>query len=106
MARLRALQQRAQDEQAERDALRAKRSQEEAERAWRRKEAEEARKRALTEQLLAKARVEQQAQKEHMLAVEAARDRAEFERVLRAQKELIEKVCAICRVLSSEYSHQ
>ena len=43
VARLRALQERARDEQAERDALRAKRAQEQSEREWRKKEAEEAR---------------------------------------------------------------
>ena len=37
VARLRALQERASDEQAERDALRAKRAQEQNERQWRRK---------------------------------------------------------------------
>lgn len=91
VARLRALQQRAQDEQAERDALRAKRAQEDAERQWRSKEQMEAKKKADTEALMARARVEQQELKEHLLSVEAARDRAEFERILRAQKELIEK---------------
>ena len=37
VARLRALQERASDEQAERDSLRAKRAQEQNERQWRRK---------------------------------------------------------------------
>lgn len=91
VARLRALQERASDEQAERDAIRAKRAMEQNERDWRRKEAEEATQKKITEGELKFARTQQLAQKEHYLAVQAARERAEFERVLRAQKELIEK---------------
>ncbi|KAK7105836.1 cilia- and flagella-associated protein 45-like isoform X2 [Littorina saxatilis] len=90
-ARLRALQERAKDEQSERDALRAKRAQEQAERDWRSKEASEARKKAETEAMLEHARHQQMLQKEHYLAVQAQRERQEFERVLRAQKELVEK---------------
>ncbi|XP_012936580.1 cilia- and flagella-associated protein 45 [Aplysia californica] len=91
VAKLRSLQERAKDEQAERDALRAKRAQEQAERDWRRKEAEEMRKKAELEDSLKAARSVQMQQKEHFLAVQAQRERAEFERVLRAQKELVEK---------------
>lgn len=87
IARLRAQQERAKDKQAERDALRAKRNQEEAEREWRRKEKEEAEKKVATEQMLKDARERQVKDKEHFLAVQAACDRAEFERVLKAQKE-------------------
>lgn len=90
-ARLRALQERAKDEQAERDALRAKRAQEQTEREWRTKEAAEARKKAETEAMLEEARHKQMMQKEHYLAVQAQRERQEFERVLRAQKELVER---------------
>lgn len=90
-ARLRALQERARDEQSERDALRAKRAQEQAERDWRAKEAAEARKKAETEAMLEQARHHQMLQKEHYLAVQAQRERQEFERVLRAQKELVER---------------
>lgn len=90
-ARLRALQERARDEQAERDALRAKRAQEQAERDWRAKEAAEAHKKAETEAMLEQARHQQMMQKEHYLAVQAQRERQEFERVLRAQKELVER---------------
>lgn len=91
VGRLRALQERARDEQAERDALRAKRAQEQTEREWRQKEAEEARKKAEQEAMLTEARAVQMENKEHFLAVQAQRDRSEFERVLRAQKELVEK---------------
>ena len=82
-ARLRGLQERAQDEQASRDALRAKRAAEQAERDWRRKEAEEARKKAMVEASLKQARTQQMQQKEHFLAVQAQRERNDFERVLR-----------------------
>lgn len=83
VARLRALQERARDEQAERDMLRAKRAQEQAERDWRKKEAIEAAKKAETEATLKQARANQMAQKEHFLAVQANRERVEFERVLK-----------------------
>lgn len=91
VARLRALQERARDEQAERDALRAKRAQEQAEREWRSKESEESRRKAETESMLKLARSNQMEQKEHFLAVQAQRERADFERVLKAQQELVEK---------------
>jgi len=91
VARLRTLQERARDEQAERDALRAKRAQEQAEREWRKKEAEESRKKAETEAMLKAARSQQMDQKEHFLAVQAQRERADFERVLVARQELVEK---------------
>ena len=63
--------------------MRAKRAQEQAERDWRRKEAEEMRKKAELEASLKQARSVQMEQKEHFLAVQAQRERAEFERVLR-----------------------
>ncbi|XP_073465720.1 cilia- and flagella-associated protein 45 isoform X1 [Aquarana catesbeiana] len=91
VARLRALQERAHDHRAEQDALRAKRNQEAMERSWRQKEKEEALKQAEVNAMLRKARLEQVAQKEHFLAVQAQRNRAEFERVLRVQQNLVEK---------------
>ncbi|KAI8480465.1 cilia- and flagella-associated protein 45-like [Branchiostoma floridae x Branchiostoma belcheri] len=91
VARLRALQERAKDLQAEKDALRAKRNQEQAEREWRKKEREEALLKAEMEEMLKKAREDQVMSKEHFLAVQAQRERSEFERVLREQKRLIEK---------------
>ena len=77
------LQERARDEQAERDAIRARRAQEQAEREWRRKEAEEIQRQVETEAMLREARAQQMAQREHFIAVEAQRERADFERVLR-----------------------
>ncbi|KAI4579483.1 hypothetical protein MJT46_000851 [Ovis ammon polii x Ovis aries] len=91
IARLRAMQEKAQDYQAEQDALRAKRNQEFADREWRRKEKENAQKKLETEAMLRKSRLEQVAFKEHTLAVQVQRDRDEFERILRAQREQIEK---------------
>ena len=61
--------------------MRAKRAGEQAEREWRKKEAHEMRQKAETEATLKAARSQQMAQKEHFLAVEAQRDRAEFEKV-------------------------
>ena len=63
--------------------MRAKRAQEQAEREWRAKEASEARKKAETEAMLVHARQQQMMHKEHYLAVQAQRERQEFERVLR-----------------------
>uniref|UniRef100_A0A8B9E3Q1 Cilia- and flagella-associated protein 45 n=1 Tax=Anser cygnoides TaxID=8845 RepID=A0A8B9E3Q1_ANSCY len=91
MARLRAMQERALDHQAERDALRAKRSQEAAEREWRRKEKEAARRKAELEEQLKRSRLEQIAAREHRMAVQVQQDRDEFERILRAQQEQMEK---------------
>ncbi|CAF1645153.1 unnamed protein product, partial [Adineta ricciae] len=85
VARLRAKQERARDLQADKDALRAKREQERREREWREKEKFEALKKAQTEEEMRLAREWQIKNKEQHLAVEAARERAEFERVLKAQ---------------------
>lgn len=91
IAKLRAMQERAKDYAAEKDALRAKRNLEQRERDWRQKEREEAIKKAETEQMLKIAREEQVKNKEHFLAVQANRERNEFERVLKAQNEGMEK---------------
>ncbi|XP_039251391.1 cilia- and flagella-associated protein 45-like [Styela clava] len=89
-ARLRALQERARDHQAEQDALRAKRNQEQAEREWRKKEQEEAMKKSKMEAVMKVARTEQIQSKEHFMAVQAQRERMEFERVLREQQRQLE----------------
>jgi hypothetical protein len=91
IARLRALQEREQDKQAEKDALRAKRHQEAYERNWRQKEKEEAHLKHQTEQELKEAREHQVQNKEHFLAVQAQQDRAEFERVLKAQQQAMKR---------------
>ena len=63
--------------------MRAKRAQEQAEREWRKKEAETAKTKAETEAMLKVARAQQMDQKEHFLAVQAQRERQDFERVLK-----------------------
>ncbi|TGZ70913.1 hypothetical protein CRM22_002923 [Opisthorchis felineus] len=90
IARLRALQERASDEAAERDALRAKRAAEAREREWRRKEKADALKKKETEDELKKARIAQAEERRRLLAIEAGRERMEFERILKRQKELME----------------
>ncbi|RMB93932.1 hypothetical protein DUI87_29668 [Hirundo rustica rustica] len=91
LARLRAMQEQAQDWQAELDALRAKRNQEVADREWRRQELEKARKKAELEQQLRQDRLEQVAQKEQYLAMQVEQDRQEFQRVLKAHQEQLER---------------
>ena len=83
IARLRAMQERARDLQAEKDALRAKREQERKEREWRDKERLDAMKKRHTEEEMKLAREWQCKNKEHYLAVEAAKDRSEFQKVLK-----------------------
>lgn len=91
VARLRAQQERAHDLQAEKDALRAKREQERKEREWREKERITALKKKATDEEMKAAREWQIQNKEHYLAVEASKDRSEFQKVLKAQLELAEK---------------
>ncbi|XP_066193877.1 cilia- and flagella-associated protein 45-like [Sylvia atricapilla] len=91
LARLRAMQEQVQDWQAEQDALRAKRNQEVADREWRRQELEKARKRAELEQQLKQDRLQQVAQKEQYLAMQVEQDRQEFQRVLKAHQEQLER---------------
>ncbi|XP_059187510.1 cilia- and flagella-associated protein 45 [Centropristis striata] len=91
IARLRARQEKAKEYKAEQDELRARRNQESADREWRRKQKELAAKKAQEEALLRAARSEQVHCKEHFLSIEAGREKAEFERVLKAQQEAIIK---------------
>ncbi|XP_062275902.1 cilia- and flagella-associated protein 45-like [Scomber scombrus] len=91
IARLRAKQEKAKDYKADQDELRARRNQEIADREWRRKEKETAAKKAREEAMLKAARLEQLRCKEHCLSIEAGRERAEFERVLKVQQEAIIK---------------
>ena len=81
--RMRALQERSSDVRELQDALRAKRAQEQTEREWRKKEEMLAVQKAHNEELLRKARIRQQEEKEHLLAIETQRDRADFERMLK-----------------------
>ena len=82
--RMRSLQERANDVRAQQDALNAKRAQEQTEREWRKKEEMRAVQKAHNEEMLKKARVKQREEKEHLLAIEAQRDRADFERMLKS----------------------
>ena len=69
--RIRARQERAIDMREVQDALRAKRAQEQTEREWRKREEMKAVQKAQNEQLLKRARIRQQEQKVHLLAIEA-----------------------------------
>lgn len=87
VARLRAMQEKAQDKQAELDALRAKRAQEDYERQWRRKTREEAEKRQKMNRDLAQARERQKREKEDVIAEQARLEREQFERIIEHQLE-------------------
>lgn len=84
--RLRSLQERAQDHQAEQDALRAKRNQEQNEREWRRKERSAAEHKLKLDAEMKQAREDQINHKMHFQAIQAQRERHEFDRVLREQE--------------------
>ncbi|XP_069687390.1 cilia- and flagella-associated protein 45-like isoform X2 [Periplaneta americana] len=91
IARLRALQQRQQDLQAEMDELNALRVQEEVEREFRNKERAAVRKKKEEDEAMRKAREEQILDRRRMEALEISREKQAFERVLKAQKEAAEK---------------
>jgi len=84
-ARLRAMQEKAQDKAAEMDALRAKRAMEAAERAARAKEASERKRQDEIQGELDLARRRQQAEKERRLGEQAKYERDEFERIIEVQ---------------------
>ena len=88
---MRQQQERAKDVQAEKDALRAKRNQEQFERDWRKKQKETMEKKADNDKQLKEARQQQINDKEHFLSLQAQRDRAEFSRVLEVQQQLQHK---------------
>jgi len=85
--RLRAMQEKMADKQAELDALRAKRAIEEAERQWRRKEAAAAERQLSINVTLNEAREAQKLEKERRLMEQAVQEKEEFDRILRVQKE-------------------
>ncbi|XP_044057555.1 cilia- and flagella-associated protein 45 [Siniperca chuatsi] len=91
IARLRAQQEKAKDYKAEQDELRAQRNKEIADREWRKKEKELASKKVQEEAMLRAARLKQVHCKENFLLIEAGREKAEFERVLKVQQEAIIK---------------
>ncbi|XP_049900894.1 cilia- and flagella-associated protein 45-like [Epinephelus moara] len=91
ITKLRAQQRKAKNYKAEQDELRARRNQEVIEREWRRKEKELTEKKVQQAEMLRTARLEQVRCKEHLLAMEADREKAEFERVLKVQQEALIK---------------
>merc|ERR1719281_1741873 len=84
-AKLRAMQEKAQDKAAEMDALRAKRAVEAAERVARQKELQEKQRLEAINQELMEARKQQQSEKERRLAEQAKFERDEFERIIEVQ---------------------
>lgn len=86
IARLRSKQEKAQDKQAELDALRARRAQEEYERNWRTREQDAGRRAAAINADLEHARREQMFEKEALLAEQAQLEKQEFERIIAVHK--------------------
>eukprot|EP00051_Salpingoeca_urceolata_P004904 m.68742 g.68742 ORF g.68742 m.68742 type:complete len:558 (+) comp13925_c0_seq1:220-1893(+) len=89
LARLRAMQESVGDKIAERQALEAKRAQDDRERQLRKEEREKERKRQEILADLQQSREEQLRAKEAVLAYQSRLEREDFERVLQAQQELI-----------------
>lgn len=92
IAKLRAAQEKASNLQAERDALRAKRHEEATEREYRRKAREEACKKKAMDMEMTIAREEQITAKRHLMAVQAARERAEFDKTLSIWQSTVEQM--------------
>ncbi|XP_014327701.1 cilia- and flagella-associated protein 45-like [Xiphophorus maculatus] len=91
ITRLRALQQRAKDYKAEQDAIRAKRSQDISDRKWRMQQKQLAEKKARDEANLKASRLAQVKNKEYCMMLEANREKADMERVLKDQLAQIAK---------------
>jgi len=89
-ARLRAMQEKMKDKQAELDAPRAKRAAEEAERQWRKSQQVEAERAASIQAALDNARAAQKMEKERRLIEQAQQEKEEFDRILRVQREAAE----------------
>ncbi|KAL3318586.1 Cilia- and flagella-associated protein 45 [Cichlidogyrus casuarinus] len=89
VARLRSMQERQNDEAAGKDELRAKRATEANEREWRRKELEAAKKKADDIKRMRHEHAVQSEFKRQLMAVQAERERREFENILNLQKALI-----------------
>lgn len=86
IARLRAQQEKAQDKQAELDALRARRAQEAYEREWRDQERRAAARAQAINEDLHDAREKQTREKERMLAEQSRVEKEEFERIILVQR--------------------
>lgn len=87
IARLRSQQEKAQDKQAELDALRARRAQEAYDREWRQREKETAFRSSAINAELTRARETQMREREYLLSDQAKQEREEFERIIAVQKE-------------------
>jgi len=85
-AKLRAMQEKAADKMAEADALRAKRAQEDYERAWRKKEKESSDKKSRMLKDIMASRGEQSKMQEKKQAEAAQSEKMQFERILKVQK--------------------
>ncbi|XP_071447804.1 cilia- and flagella-associated protein 45-like [Hetaerina americana] len=92
IARLRALQERQQDVQSQKEELKSRRIQEEVEREWRRKERDLALRHAKEEAALKEAREAQIEQRKRMQARDIALEKQEFDRILATQIEAAEKL--------------
>jgi len=86
-ARLRAMQEKMKDKQAELDALRAKRAAEESERQWRKTQQLAAEREETIQNSLDQAREAQKLEKERRLIEQAQQEKEEFDRILRVQRE-------------------
>lgn len=86
IARMRALQERAQDRQSQIDELRAQRYQEQKDRQWREQELARARDAAMKREELLVSREEQRLERAKRMAEEALREREEFERTKAVQQ--------------------
>ena len=106
-ARLRAMQEKMKDKQAELDALRAKRAAEEAERQYRKQQQVEAERAASIQTSLDKARAAQKLEKERRLIEQAQQEKEEFDRILRVQREQeASETVAKQRALAAAYGHK
>ncbi|KAJ7281169.1 hypothetical protein O6H91_Y367800 [Diphasiastrum complanatum] len=96
-ARLRSLQEKAQDKQAELDELRAQRILEASEREWREKERAEAERIKRMNEELAQAREEQRMFKVKQLAEQAKLEQAEFYKVIKEQQDQVLKLKSVAQ---------
>uniref|UniRef100_A0A8C4X1I5 Cilia- and flagella-associated protein 45 n=1 Tax=Eptatretus burgeri TaxID=7764 RepID=A0A8C4X1I5_EPTBU len=109
IARLRKLQERVQDRKANEDERRARSSEEAAQRQWRLQQIKEAAALAEHEAKLCKERNDQIESKLRYRAMQSQRDRLDFQRVLQAQTEAIErdiKVMQAKREAKAEHARQ
>uniref|UniRef100_A0A3B4XD65 Cilia- and flagella-associated protein 45 n=1 Tax=Seriola lalandi dorsalis TaxID=1841481 RepID=A0A3B4XD65_SERLL len=89
ISRLRTRQEKVKDYMAEQNERHARRIQEISDRQWRREQKELALKKAQEEAMLRAARMEQVHCKERFLSMEAGRERADFNRVLKVQEQAL-----------------